>query len=325
MCGKRLEMKWHYEDNMNKRKIRKGFTLIELSLSIAFIAVLSLAVVLIIANSISAYHRGLVLNQINTVGMEVVDEMRTTIQNGPVISLESMCESIYGNNSSGDDSNKLNECRNSDGGSLVSARKISKVSLDENNLSGTERDNVPIYGVFCTGNYSFVWNSGYFYNEESWVDSDKVGLKYRIKYEDDSNSEIKEEINSNIRLLKIKDENRAVCAEFNPEKNLIDITGEKFSAVLDEAPVEMLSENGNLALYDLYSPVPAANATNNNMYYSISFVLGTLQGGADVKKSGNFCATPVTPEEDGTGGIENFDYCAINKFNFAAEATGGKL
>ena len=34
--------------------------------------------------------------------------------------------------------------------------------------------------------------------------------------------------------------------------------------------------------------------------------------------SGNFCKTPESFESD-----ENFDYCAINKFNFAAQAIGG--
>ena len=68
-------------DRIKNSEKKEGFTLIELSLSIAFISVLSLAVALIITNSISAYHRGLVLNQINTTGMELVDDMRAAVQN----------------------------------------------------------------------------------------------------------------------------------------------------------------------------------------------------------------------------------------------------
>ena len=36
-----------------------GFTLVELSLSLVFISILSLAVVLVIANAVSAYHKSL--------------------------------------------------------------------------------------------------------------------------------------------------------------------------------------------------------------------------------------------------------------------------
>lgn len=59
------------------RQLRKkaGFTLVELSLSIAFIAVLSITIVLIINDAISTYRRGLTLNQINTTGMDLVDEI----------------------------------------------------------------------------------------------------------------------------------------------------------------------------------------------------------------------------------------------------------
>jgi hypothetical protein len=38
-----------------------------------------------------------------------------------------------------------------------------------------------------------------------------------------------------------------------------------------------------------------------------------------VEASGNFCATPEGYNES----VENLDYCAINKFNFAALETGG--
>ena len=51
----------------------------------------------------------------------------------------------------------------------------------------------------------------------------------------------------------------------------------------------------------------------------MSFILGTLRGGANVNVSGEFCATPGS-----NSSVEDFDYCAINKFNFAARTLGGK-
>ena len=63
--------------------------------------------------------------------------------------------------------------------------------------------------------------------------------------------------------------------------------------------------------------MPARDIANSSALYSVSFVLGTVQGGIDITKSGGFCATPDDYED------ANFDYCTINKFNFAALATGG--
>ena len=76
------------------RSLKKGFTLVELSLSLAFIGILSITIVLIINNAITTYRRGLTLNQINTVGMDLVDDMRATIQNSPANSMKEKCASL---------------------------------------------------------------------------------------------------------------------------------------------------------------------------------------------------------------------------------------
>ena len=73
----------------------------------------------------------------------------------------------------------------------------------------------------------------------------------------------------------------------------------------------------DMALYDLYAMPPVGTSKRNNVFYSVSFILGTVQGGLNVMASGDYCATPASYSS-----AENFDYCAINKFNFAAEATG---
>ena len=134
---------------------------------------------------------------------------------------------------------------------------------------------------------------------------------------------------SNFRLLKVKDKQRAVCKTAidlgsNTNKyaepsggigNEIDISG---YGGLGEEPEILLADDANnpLALYDLSVAAPASNTLGNSLFYSISFILGTVQGGINVMSSGNFCKAPTEYNS-------NFDYCAINKFNFAAQATGG--
>ena len=302
----------------DSRTSKMGFTMVELSLSIAFIAVLSLAVVLIITNSISAYHRGIVLSQLNTVGMELVDDIRATIQNGSVIAVENMCETAYRYTSESDSQAQtlVNECKKNGGQNLVAAReKSSNMKIGNEQL----RD-VPVYGVLCVGNYSYLWNSGYLFSDDVSNKVNKIEFKYR-----DAENGFSVETASNFRLLKIKDDERMVCSAYDKKgnSNTIDVSSNDY-AIIPEKPIDLLSKEdttGGLALYDLYAPVPAINASRNNLYYSISFVLGTLSGGANVTRSGNFCATP---EGLDNAEIENFDYCAINKFNFAAQASGGQ-
>lgn len=313
---------------MRRIKTRKGFTLVEISLSLAFIAVLSLTIAYIINDTVASYRRGVTLKQINTTGMDLVDDMRATIQNSPTRSVKNSCSITY--NESGKDAVATN-CKNDEARKFVYYVREGDVWLNGKD----EPISVPVSGVFCTGAYSYIWNSGYLFNSEV-VNMKKTELKktsFKFNSDDkDMNSGLCE-IDKNdkstttckdFRLLKIKDGSRAICGSIAGDKyngemgEEVDITGT--DEVVSEEPVDLLMSdeaNGGLALYSLDIVGPTESVANNTLFYAVSFVLGTIQGGADIKKTGNFCATPDDYE------IENFDYCAINKFNFAVEATGG--
>ena len=279
---------------MRKNSSKKGFTLVELSLSIAFIAILSITIALIINDAISTYRRGLTLNQINTTGMDLVDDIRTAVQNSPASSPRKSCKNYK------DDFQK--NCEENNGMRLMNVAKTGNV----NNIEGT-----PLYGAFCTGAYSYIWNSGYLFLENG---GDKA--TYAV-YEGDKRTE---EWND-FRLLKVEDRQRAVCGSVLPDKynNSEDIESE-FKGK-DKGPVVLLANDGAnpLALYSFTSALPAVDGLNSAAFYSMSFILGTVQGGINVMSMGNFCAAPESFDS-----AENFDYCAINKFNFAAQANGRK-
>jgi Tfp pilus assembly protein PilE len=278
---------------MRKNSSKKGFTLVELSLSIAFIAILSITIALIINDAISTYRRGLTLNQINTTGMDLVDDIRTAVQNSPASSPRNSCKNYK------DDFQK--NCEENNGMRLMNVAKTGKV----NNIEGT-----PLYGAFCTGAYSYIWNSGYLFLENG---GDKA--TYAV-YEGDKKTEW-----NDFRLLKVEDRQRAVCGSVLPDKynNSEDIESE-FKGK-DKGPVVLLANDGAnpLALYSFTSALPAVDGLNSAAFYSMSFILGTVQGGINVMSMGNFCAAPESFDS-----AENFDYCAINKFNFAAQANGRK-
>ena len=298
-------------------KTRIGFTIVELSLSIAFIAVLSIIVVVIISNAVSSYHRGLTLNQLNTVGMDLVEDIRTAVQSSPARSPKQDCSAAF--------SDPTN-CNKDSGQSFVHREYKSTVKI-----SNSTSSSLPVFGVFCTGEYSYLWNSGYYFSGKINNATAEKGLFLKVMKAGEG-----EPITySDFRLLKVQDDTRLVCkimagVDLNnanggtyrknnsvvlPTNNLIDIT----SQPIDEDPIDLL-EGNSLAIYNLTSAVPAEGGAGN-MLYAVSFILGTVQGGINIDNNGsNFCATPEDYERDED---ENFDYCAINKFNFAAQATGG--
>jgi hypothetical protein len=89
--------------------------------------------------------------------------------------------------------------------------------------------------------------------------------------------------------------------------------------------VELIAENeSDLALYD-FTILPATkNYTTKQIFYPGSFILATIRGGVNIQSNGDFCQGSSSDEgemdSEYTG--NDFDYCAVNKFNFAARATG---
>ncbi|MBQ2695230.1 type II secretion system protein [Candidatus Saccharibacteria bacterium] len=352
---------------MLKRTARKGFTLIELALSLVFIGILSVSVVLIINDTTASYRRGMTLNHINTVGMDLVDDLRSAVQNSSSKSVLNECIVFYSDGTS----NRTN-CENDGGYNFVSLTRVAKVRLEDDKMLGFEEDangvDIPVYGAFCTGSYSYIWNSGYFEGNKNrdadnqYVQYEASGevqnanpayLKYSVAPEysgDDgvryNNGLTKEEFDEGndegnfVRLLKIRDDKRAVCASVVRNKNKsggndyinntydsynktnlgneFDITVANGYVTLTEDPVELLLTDvySDLAMYDLEVSQPAESSTRQNSFYAVSFILGTISGGIDVKAKGQSCNPPSDQK------IGYFDYCAINKFSFAVQANG---
>lgn len=287
---------------------KKGFTLIELSISMLFIGLLSLAVVLIISNTISSYQRGLVLNRVNSTGTSLADDMRESIQSSSARSLLSNCNILVTDSA-------RQACYNDNAYYFVSVTKYS-----DNDSA------LPIWGAFCTGTYTYLWNTGYFENANNTI----AGQRIRIVYREGNNTVIYKDSNNNsdFRLIKIKDDTRSFCKvkmdsnneiygisnnKLNSEFNVGTIGNGAIGEVVDLLP----NDSGNdLVLYDLSVAKPAISLLGDNVFYTISFILGTSSGNADIKASGNYCGTPE-------GGKETSDYCAINKFSFSVQVNGG--
>ena len=308
---------------MLEKTFREGFTLIELSLSMLFIGILSVSIVLIISNTVSSYRRGMTLTQINTMGVTLADDMRSSVQNASSRSLSSICDMSVAT-ASMSTAERL-KCESEGAYNYVSIKRTSNVKIRNGKQT---LSNVPVFGVVCTGTYSYIWNSGYFEAEGVSFTERTNKAWAMLKYLDTNGNAKEVGRDKPFKLLKVQDNSRAVCIAAisdtgnkysaganGANNNVLDITKMGASAIVEE-PTELLStDNGNnLVLYDLRAARPAESL--NNALYSISFILGTLNGGVNVISKGSACTAPSGYEDD------NFNYCSINKFNFTAQVNG---
>lgn len=338
-------------DKECKLMVQSGFTLVELSLSLVFIAILSIAVVLVMTGAISSYHRSITLNKVENVGSNLVRDIKVSIQNASANGLTLLCDDIYSSNDAVRKSCEQDKGKNF---SYVTRYAFVKVNKEREGR-GTQ---MPVFGAMCTGSYTYIWNSGYLFDQnysvtdKSGANVSKASLTY--KYNNGAPTTI-----SDFKLLKVKDSSRKVCeSAMRYDKNndsfvdrysivrpdvteskAIDIDDNfnmaKFAST-DELPVKYLEEDdgvagtsedesdededtNNMAIYNMSISIAEQNGMSRSSYYYGSFILGTIRGGIDIVASGNFCSAPEGYNES----VENIDYCAINKFNFAALATGG--
>ena len=312
-----------------RKRTKEGFTLIELSLAIAFISVLLITVTVITSEIIQIYRKGYTINAVNRSGRDIIDEFQSSIIQSPPPSIASFCEEQY----SGKDDMK-NICKSVNRGfysiyqQFYTGVKVTTVSDDENFKQ------VPTGGIFCSGKYTYIWNTGYLYNKNNDYEFQGNGKqedlrnahKLVVKYYLQGSSNQKTAQPEDFRLLKIEDPSGAICTstleDHYPSTSVLSGPGGTTNYTIEvpftllEDPVELLYENdSDLALYDLVVFEPARVAAAERVLFSGSFILGTANSGVDIMSTNEFCKTPDYFSSD-------FSYCAINKFNFTVQTSG---
>jgi prepilin-type N-terminal cleavage/methylation domain-containing protein len=263
-------------------KNRKGFTLIELMLAMSFLAVLMITIAILVIRIIGIYQKGLSIRAVNSTGRQLIDDFSRTIGGSPIP----------------DDVNT---------GSYAHLATTSY--FREYFDSGTVKtaSNRQLRGSFCTGSYTYIWHTGTDLNN---------GNTYKYQY---SGGELKD-----YHLLRIYDPDRAICVKDAMAQNNVNVNTSVYNnsdgtgmAVKTAQPLELLeASEDNLALYDFRVFAPISNYLTGHSFYSATFILATLAGGIDIISQGDYCREPT--ESLST----DFNYCAINKFNFAMRATG---
>lgn len=317
----------------NKTKNKKGFTLIELMLAVAFLGTLLLSIAMLAMRLVDMYTKGSTMRAINSVGSAVMDDMRSHIT-----SSTSWSKNLQ-------DGTTVTKGENA-------TRQYYRVHTYTNNSDPFNPMTFVDYGAFCTNTYTYIFNY------------QPAMLRYREDKKNSASLDTKEYLMvgtaSNYRpyaLVRIKD---AGCSkfsmlgmtetEFNDYKSGLDpapatlnyetnqfVQGEEhYVSLADDKDMVVLidgsqsDENTDLQLYD-FSVMAAAqsNATGQSLY-DIAFVLGTTRGGINVKSANNYCDKNSDAIKDLSDSAQEeysnnaVGYCSVNRFEFVVRQTGGK-
>lgn len=262
---------------------KSGFTIIETTLSMAFISVLLLMTTFLIIQMSSIYQKTLAIKAVNATAQELMDDMTRHIRASTIVSTTAKCSMI-------NDASRP-ACEKD------SAFKYIYRQYEHNFGDGVS---VPTNGIFCTGLYTYIWNTGYAFKKDT-------ANKYRAVING----------KSDYRLVRAFDPGGELCMS-NVNGNAYEYNSSIISPSYSvTSPEELISSSeSDLAIYDLRFFHPARHAYSGQAFYAGTFILATLQGGVDIMSSGEYCKAPKDAYFD------EFTYCALNKYNFAAQATG---
>lgn len=243
------------------RNTSLGFTMVELTLAMAFVAVLMLVIASTVIQMGSIYNKGITMKAVEQAGRFITSDIRQTVSQGKAISLKENC--IYQTSANP--------------GTSVGTLTIVNVA--------TCIDEIPestLAGRLCTGKYTYVWN----YGDEITSKTASTAIN---KYSDPSSAEDK------IRLIRIRDVEGFYCslplsdiprADATELLSSNAVTGTDMDLAIHRFQIEEASKSNNQALYAFKMTI----GTNDTDF---------IQTGGDCKtpnedvQAQNFCAVNV--------------------------------
>ncbi len=269
-----------------KNQDKKGFTIIELMLSMVFLGTLLVAIAILTIHIMGIYQKGLSIRSVSSMGRQLIDDFSRTVGGSPIVPVNPV---------------DLNNDK------ILQSNEIS--AAQANYFFSKSSNGVQRNGAFCTGSYTYIWNTAETYKNTS--------TSLKLRYTDADGNEVNDF--SDFKLIRIPDQDRQVCKEYqsNGGSSTIDARGQNMT------PIELInSDEADLILYD-FTVFPATqNTITGQTFYSATFILATIEGGVNIMDNGNFCGNDSNGQPSDYSHRTDFSYCAINKFNFAMRATG---
>lgn len=293
---------------------KSGFTIVEVTLAMAFLGILLILIAMVLVNISSLYQKGLVVKSVNSVGRGLVSELTTSINSAPSIDSTSLCHTLAAN---------VNDCLKNGAFDFIFQPRY---GFD------TDSDGVPHQvqygGALCTGNYTYLWNTYY---------AKRTGSTIELSYLDDAHNT---RTARDFKMIKFVDRNYRTCSKIaeNPtyfkNSGRVDIQRLPNGAdITTETPEEgfLDSTDVDLYLYELTIFPISQDVVTLRAFFSGTFILATNRGDVNIFRSGDYCNPNAVSEIDsgGNGSVldmgSEFNYCAVNKFNFAARTAGSTI
>ena len=259
------------------KKHKKAFTIIEFLLAMTVLSVMLMGIVTLTMRILEIYRKGLALRAINATGRDILNDLSRSVGGSPIV------ENINPVPSSGS-----NDIR------WYDIKKVYRNYYNEKISSSGVTDNkkVQIGGVFCTGSYSYVWNTAPAIEQYRKNPNNKNNL-FTIE-------------GKVYKLARFPDTDRVACERV--DANSDDLKTTHITNDIDSRDVVSLisDDESDLALYD-FVVLPATH----------------MRGGVNVLTNGDYCTgTEQMYNSEVEAVDQDFNYCAVNKFNFAVRATG---
>ena len=275
---------------------KKGFTIIEITLAMTFLAILMVSIATLIMRVTNIYQKGLAMRAINATGTEIIEDITRTVGAASyLVDIHSHDAELGGNGVMEYDNNYK----------LVEKYYYDYTVYNENHDG--KNFNVQYFGVLCTGDYSYIWNTA------RALDPDFTTKNFITV-----NGE-------KVKMVRVYDREQTQC---NKDKNgsVANLAKRNYLPVTINVPADNVVELINndemdLALYEFNITPATQSAITRQSFISANFILATRQGGININANGDFCRGEDNEFKDEYEGTM-FNYCAVNKFSFSAR-TGG--
>ena len=275
---------------------KKGFTIIEITLAMTFLAILMVSIATLIMRVTNIYQKGLAMRAINATGTEIIEDITRTVGAASyLVDIHSQDAELGGNGVMEYDNNYK----------LVEKYYYDYTVYNENHNG--KNFNVQYFGVLCTGDYSYIWNTA------RALDPDFTTKNFVTV-----NGE-------KVKMVRVYDREQTQC---NKDKNgsVANLAKRNYLPVTINVPADNVVELINndemdLALYEFNVTPATQSAITRQSFISANFILATRQGGININANGDFCRGEDNEFKDEYEGTM-FNYCAVNKFSFSAR-TGG--
>lgn len=278
------------------KEYKKGFTIIEITLAMTFLAILMVSIATLIMRVTNIYQKGLAMRAINATGTEIIEDITRTVGAASyLVDIHSQDAELGGNGVMEYDNNYK----------LVEKYYYDYTVYNENHNG--KNFNVQYFGVLCTGDYSYIWNTA------RALDPDFTAKNFITV-----NGE-------KVKMVRVYDREQTQC---NKDKNgsVANLAKRNYLPVTINVPADNVVELINndemdLALYEFNITPATQSAITRQSFISANFILATRQGGININANGDFCRGEDNEFKDEYEGTM-FNYCAVNKFSFSAR-TGG--